>query len=405
MQVKPIDLEGGQTASWWAVITNVETGRGYKACADNYVPNCQHTNQDTAMREPIPVLLFALVGILSDNSVIAFQLVQILNFVGIMFGVFGLGRELSGIGAGLTAALLWTLYLPAVHLETMITGDLLATLFATFGYLKFIHAVRRGWWSDWLLFGSLFALAVLSRSATLILVGMLGVSYLVYILAPRRAANHIQIDWLRKAIASALVFALILSVWVIRNWLVFGSPIVGTTLPGYVFYRHNAIVAEDVPPHYVGPDEALELVRQLALKRPELIASDLPETEINKIFMDEAIKLVQEHPLSYARLYLYRFIPLWFNIGLREQYGEKMIVTDYVIIFQQAILLVLFLLGLRKRNTLLSLIIPSLVVSILIYLGIEGQLRYLIPISSEIIVVGSLGLLSVLRTRFVVPQL
>ena len=58
----PLKLTTGQTPSWWKVIESVETGKGYKTCQKGYVPNCELTDQYTAIREPVPVLLFALVG-------------------------------------------------------------------------------------------------------------------------------------------------------------------------------------------------------------------------------------------------------------------------------------------------------------------------------------------------------
>ena len=74
----------------------------------------------------------------------AFQLVQVAIVLLILPGVFWLGRELGGLSAGLLAATMWTLYIPALTLENEITGDLLEGLFVVYGFLKFVHVLKRG---------------------------------------------------------------------------------------------------------------------------------------------------------------------------------------------------------------------------------------------------------------------
>src|SRR5207237_1049283 len=57
--VHPVSLSSGETGNWWPIIDNVEDGRRYNACLTDYFPFCGPTNQVTAAREPLPVLLFA----------------------------------------------------------------------------------------------------------------------------------------------------------------------------------------------------------------------------------------------------------------------------------------------------------------------------------------------------------
>jgi len=261
-----------------------------------------------------------------------------------------------------------------------------------------LHVLRRGLYCDWLAFGILFGLAVLSRSAALILVGALGFGYLVFLYVQKGSSASVPGGWYKKAAISAIAFALILSPWSIRNWLIFGEPVVGTTLTGYVLYRHNAIITKDVPPHFVGSAEALDLVRELSTRRPELL-KPLNETQVNDLFMQEAYSLIKAHLLNYIKLSLYRFIPLWFDIGVAEQYGQQTFIWDDAAILQQAVLLVIFILGLCKRDWRLWLIGFSSVVYLVAYLGVQGQLRYTVPVSPAIIVIGSIGLLSALRRR------
>ena len=328
----------------------------------------------------------------------AFQLVQLAIVLLTLPGAFWLGQEIGGLSAGLLSATMWALYLPALSLENEITGDLLEGLFVVYGFLKFVYILKQGRTRDWLAFGLLFGLAVLSRSTALILVSVLGLGYLVDMHVRKRSSAFIPEGWVKKAFVSVTAFALVLSPWVIRNWLTFGEPVVGTTLTGYTLYRHNAIIAKDVPPHYVGPNEGLQLIQELAARRPELM-TPLNEAQVNDLFKQEFNRLIKAHPVKYITLSAYRFLPLWFNISVREGYGNKMSIWDYVTIPQQVVLLVAFILGLRERNESIRLIGFSILVYFIAYLAVQGQIRYTIPVASGVIAIGAVGLLSKLPTR------
>jgi len=390
---KPIDLSAGQTSTWWQIINNVQSGRGYKYCEDRYVPNCEFTDQETAIREPLPIYFYAVIGRLTDNSLFAFQWVQIALVLLIMLGVFFLARELGGISTGSLAALMWAVYLPAVQLEAYITGDLLEGLFVTFGLIKFVHIVKHNRLSDWLQFGVLFGLASLSRSAALSLVAGLGLGYIVFLVQTRRASLPMPDGLFKKIPLSMIVFILIVSPWVIRNYIVFRAPVVSTTLVGYNLYRHNSIVALDEPPHYVTGDEGYKLVSDLVSRRPELL-SGLNEVQVNLIFQQEALKLIRRHPLRYMELVVYRILPLWFNVGV-----GALTPVDYINIVEHIFLMIIFILGLRKNDWPIRLIGSGIFIYLFTHLLVNAQLRYTVPIMAGVIAIGSVGLVSILPPR------
>lgn len=390
---RSIDFTSGQTVTWWQIIENVQSGRGYKYCEDRYVPNCEFTNQETAVREPLPIYFYAFVGSITNNSPFVFQLVQIAIVLSIFYGVFLLGRELGGLSAGLIAACIWAFYLPAVRLESYITGDLPESLFVIFGFVKFAHILKHNRPGDWLQFGILFALASLSRSPALILVFGLGLGYIVFLIQMRRNSLPMPHGLFRKIIVSIAAFVLIMSPWIIRNYLVFGEPFFSTTLVGYNLYRHNSIVAQDGPPHYVTADEAYQLVFDLVARRPELM-SNINEVQVSRIFQQEALRLVSEHPVNYLKLIVFRIPSLLFNIGVRE-----LTIWDYINIVEQVFIFSAFIFGLRKNDWPIRLIGMSIFIYLFSYLLIESQLRYGIPVMSGVIAIGSVGLLSILPAR------
>jgi len=231
---------------------------------------------------------------------------------------------------------------------------------------------------------------VLSRSAALILVLSLGFVYILSLVLNRRGIPE---RLFRNVSVSVLAFVLILLPWFIRNWLTFDQPLIGGTLLGYNLYRHNAIVAQDVPAHYVGPVEAARLVDELVARHPEML-TPLNEAEVDAIYRHEALKLIQAHPLRYMKLSFYRFLPLWFNIGVDEQYGVNMSAFDVLIMIEQTVILLFFTLGLRAGDRIVRLMGLAVTIYLFAYMAIQAQLRYVIPVASIILAIASIGISS-----------
>jgi 4-amino-4-deoxy-L-arabinose transferase-like glycosyltransferase len=398
--VRPLDLHEGGNITWWKIIHSVENGEGYKACDESYVPNCMITDQLTAMREPLPVFAYAMLSELTGDSSFALQLLQLVFDLLILWGVFLLGQELGGRIMGLISSSIWALYLPTLRVEAHLNGDLLAGLFVTFGLIMFTRAVKFGKTRDWIGFGLLFGMAVLSRASTLLvaltLLGVCGVSLWVF-------KKPLMPGGVKELSIASIVLALTISPWVIRNQIVFRQPIFGTTLVGYNLYRHNAMVVKDVVPHYVGSDEATREIKALVERVPEL-RMPINEAEVDRIFRQEALKLIRSHFGEYIELALYRFIPLWFNIGVLDQYGKSMMLLDYLVVVQQAILLLAFLFALWKGDWLLRLLASGVPLFMLSYMAVDSQLRYMAPVMPLVVVISVLGIEKILPRQFAIPE-
>jgi len=301
---------------------------------------------------------------------------------------------------GLISSSIWALYLPTLRVEAHLNGDLLAGVFVTFGLLIFTRAVRFGKIRDWIGFGLLFGMAVLSRSSTLLvaltLLGVCGVSLWFF-------KKRLMLGGFKELSVASIVLVLTISPWVIRNQIVFHQPIFGTTLVGYNLYRHNVIVASEVFPHYVGSDEATREITALVERVPEL-RTPIDEADVDRIFRREALKLIRAHFGEYIELSLYRFIPLWFNIGVLDQYGKGMLFLDYLVVVQQAVLLLAFLFALWKGGWLLRLLASGVPVFIMSYMAVDSQLRYMVPLMPLVVVISVLGLDQILPHRSAIPE-
>ncbi len=333
---RPLHLTDGVSSTWWMIVQNLEAGKGYRACANNYIPNCNITDQTTAMREPVPVFFFVLLGWLTHNSTLAFQFSQLFFNLLICWFVYLLAVELGNRTLGVMAAFGWAIYLHAVHTLMHINGDLIAGFFVIAGVLYLTRAIKHGRLPDWMLFALLFGLAVLSRSSTLLVFLVLAAGSAIYLWRSGRLRH----EW-RQPLLAVFLFGLVLSPWVIRNEIVFGKPVYGTTLVGYNLYRYNAIASREVPPHYVGPEEGYREVQALVARTPEL-RQPVNEARVDEIYQQEALKIIRSNLEEYVELVAFRPIPLWFNIGIPDQYGEKLAIFDFLIVIEQAILLILF---------------------------------------------------------------
>jgi 4-amino-4-deoxy-L-arabinose transferase-like glycosyltransferase len=390
---RPLHLTDGVSSTWWMIIQNVEAGKGYKACADNYIPNCQLTDQTTAMREPVPVFFFVLLGKLTQNSTLAFQFSQLVFNLLICWLVYLLAVELGNRTLGLIAAVSWAIYLHAVHTLMHINGDLMAGFFVIAGVWCLTRGIKYGKFIDWVLFGFLFGLAVLSRSSVLPVFLVLTAGSAIYLWRLERL-HH---EW-RQPLLAVVLFGLVLSPWVIRNEIVFGKPIFGTTLVGYNLYRYNAIASTEVPPHYVGPEEGYHEVQLLVARIPEL---QLPvnEARVDEIYQQEALKIIRNHFEEYVELVAFRPIPLWFNIGIPDQYGEQMMFFDILIVIQQAILLILFLIAIWKGDWYVRLLAVGVLFFMFGYLAVDSQLRYMVTVMPLVIVVSVVGMDRFIRAQ------
>ena len=130
----------------------------------------------------------------------------------------------------------------------------------------------------------------------------------------------------RRVSALLAVFALTLSPWVIRNQIVFASPVFGSTLSGYNLYRHNYIVAlPEFHPHYVGSAEARTAIR--ALIDSAAVTGNENEQEMNSFYAHSGLQLIASHPLRYAQLVGFRFVSLWFALSRRAAGGGVHLTT------------------------------------------------------------------------------
>lgn len=395
----PPNWEANWENRWWQIALNVAHGEGYVACKPIYFPFCGETNQVTAMREPLPVLLFALVARLTGDSLLAAAALGVVINLLVAIAVFQMALELSDRLTGIVAALLWACYLAPVRLYySLISGDLLASLFIACALLYLLRARRHNRDQDWLIAGFCIGLAMLSRSAALVIGLALGAGVLLWPFdhASALTLKRVRGPALRGVALFVLSWILTLSPWLVRNYLVFQQPVVGSTLAGYYLYRqHYQLPAENYL-RFISGGEFVPIIDQMITRRSDL-RGDENEAEMNQVYQEEALQIIRAHPLRYLHLSAYRFLMLWFNWGVKEVYGESNSLVDRIIIVQHALFLLTGLLGIAGRWRRAWPLAVSVCAFSILYMGVMAHLPYIPPVVPLLVVLSAMACVQMAR--------
>ena len=369
----------------WDIATNLVNGRGYTGCARDYFPFCNSTNQTTAMREPIPVLLMAMTMLIS-HSKYAGMAMQGMFYLGTMLVIYAILKN-DDRRAALLAAFLWAVSMPVVKEINNDSSELVAAFFFSLGLLFFLKGYKEQKARDWVISGVFMGMASLSRSV------LLGVSAGLFFALLLTGLKDVSRNW-KERFAPALLFliaiSLILAPWVIRNAIVFGTPVIGSTLAGYNIFRMNFIIASDnFFPHYVGPADAYQAIMKL-IQKSNLTGLE-NEVQMQNFYMKTAFQIIAQHPLRYISLSLYRFLILWFNTGVKTAYNHQLSLKDYITTFQQAVLLIAVMIGAGKSRKKYWPLILGLVLGCGAYMAVSAQLRYLVDLMPAVVILSALA--------------
>lgn len=369
----------------WAIANNLVEGKGYSACASNYFPFCSPDNQATAMREPMPVFLM-VIATLIHPSTSSGMTAQAILFFATMLAIYMSFRKYDQRVA-ILAAFIWVVSKPVFAEIGDDTGELTSALFLALGFLFFIRGMdapnnKR----DWILSGLFMGLSALSRTVLLGTSLILGFSLLIISIY-----NKTQRPLLKPSFIFLTTFLLVYSPWAIRNYVVFGTPMMGSTLTGYNIYRMNRLVMEELfTPHYVGSDEGHQTLTQLI--DSSYLTGTENEAQMQSVYMKAGLKIISEHPVQYAELVMYRFLPLWFNSSVDAAYGNKLSVFDYLAMIQQSLLLVAVIIGAFRNWKRLWPFILVLIAGCGAYMAVDAQLRYLVDLMPALAIISASSL-------------
>jgi 4-amino-4-deoxy-L-arabinose transferase-like glycosyltransferase len=387
--------DAGENDTWWAIALNLVHGEGYSLCPTRYFPFCGPANRTTATREPLPVLLFAGIALLSGESLWAAVAAEWFVYLAIVIVIYFLTCEWSNPRAGLLAAFLWSVYIPAHELITQVSGDLLAALLVGMGILFVMRGRRTLHPRDWLIAGTSLGLAAVTRSGTLVVAAAVIGGVALEFWQRRLRLKEI----VSPVLILSVVVVLFMTPWLVRNTIAFGRPVLGSSLIGYNLYRHNHMIGTRDYFRHVGGAEGLAATQALISRRTDLMGLE-NEAQMEMIYRQEALHLIRAHPTHYLLLSGYRFLPLWFNWGYAEAYGREPSRRDYAIMILQGTLLILALVGLHRTFWRTGPLWGSILAICLIYMAVDSRLLYLIPVMPLVISLSAGGAMTILHKLF-----
>lgn len=388
---EPPTPTSGETAHTWPIVLHLAHGQGYTACFHVYFPFCGPGNAETAQREPLPVLVFVGVAHLTSDSLLAAAIVNIAVHLATLLASFWLTLLLADRRAALLAAALWAVYLPGVKLVESISGDLFAALWVTLAVALCLRAQRRSRWYDWVGVGLCVGCAVLSRAAALVLVPVVAGGELLRLGRAWRAGAGPRIAVARSLGLFLLSVCLTLAPWVARNAVVFGRPIVGSTLIGYNLYRENYQLHSRNFLHYVDAPEASRAVERLLTRRQDLRGTE-NEAQMDAVYMNAGLHVIEDNPRRYLVLTAYRGLMLWFDLGVDPSDRTGTGLLGELVLLEQVALLFTAALGFLAHWRRAWLLVVSIAGVCALYMVVNSMVRYLVPVMPLTIALSAIGM-------------
>ncbi|HNO30816.1 MAG TPA: glycosyltransferase family 39 protein [Anaerolineales bacterium] len=368
----------------WNIAANLIHGEGYSACDKDYFPFCGPENQATAMREPVSVFVMALAQTIYPHHD-AGMFAQTLLYLFTTYAIYILMREQGDIRVALLASLFWTLSIPVFLEVQRDNGHLAGALFYSIGLLYIFRATARNLTHDFLLAGIFMGLAALSRSIFLGITVGLGCALFMY---QYRTRNPSQVF---KSLIFVTATLLIIAPWALRNQVVLGSPISGSSLTGYNIFRMNYFLGDKpFTPHYVGPAESRQVVDKL-IAEGDLTGQE-NEAEMQEFFSAAGKRIILQHPVRYILLSLYRFVILWFNLGVDAAYNNPPTLLNRLAIIQQVFILIFVMFGFLKGYRKFWLPALALFLGCAAYMAVNSQVRYLVDMMPNIAILSAMGI-------------
>jgi hypothetical protein len=171
--------------------------------------------------------------------------------------------------------------------------------------------------------------------------------------------------------------------WVVRNYRVFGVPVVTTTLGGFNVYRHNGMIEEGKYHTGYTHEEFEPKVRRLALSTGRPLEA-FTEAELNALLYKEGTRIIRTYPLRYLKLSAMRAVWIWYN----ENSGRGLYAVQNFMIYLLAAggLFYVF----RSREPLYYLLLAHIAYFVAIHSAINVQYRFICPIMPYMILLAGL---------------
>lgn len=341
-------------------------------------------------RAPLyPLMLGVVFFVVGDHERVAL-LVHCVLFAGTAVLAFDLGRRLFTARTGLIAGLLCAFhplllrYVPALHLETMLT--FLFTLMVWCS-VRFYHdrTVLNG-----VLFGVTAALTSLTKAVALAYPAVFLVAILLGVRAARRRGGaRTRVPWL-AFVAVAVSMMAVISPWTARNYratdghfVLLSSGSSDAFLRGLIFSRWEFVTLQE-PPYTVAENESNAYFRRLAAEAGTVWERDDYETD--QILNEEAKRVLREEPGQVVRKTVVGLFAFWYQLTS----AANSVLVLLCAIGAWALAVVGWRRARREGRLVWPLLLPVFYLNVLLALLLALG-RYSAPILPSLLIVSAFG--------------
>lgn len=368
-----------------------ETGRIARSIAlgQGFSSPFQPTTGPTAWLAPIyPYILagvFKVFGIYTIKSAIVILSINSIFSAFTVWVVYFIAKRTFGPRAALWAGWLAALFPYAWYWaikwpwETSLATWILAWIFLLSMRMVGLDWVQKGKWTldprsslrDWLWFGFLWGIAALLNPSLLLWLPFCGLWLLILQMKASSGSEA-----LIHALVSGIVFLLVLSPWMIRNYDVFHRfiPLRGNF--GVELRLGNSDNALGTWRWWMHPtNNVLEMQKY----------EQMGEVEYVSMKRHEALDFIKSHPAQFAELCAKRFVYFWY--GLPRAGAEALIESRHIAFLLSSILAFAGVWVLWHEKSPATFLYASLLFSVpLIYYVTFPHARYRAPIEPEMLV-------------------
>lgn len=287
-------VPGSDQSEYDAYAWNLVQGNGYAGPS----PDVADQNHTTAYRPPLPSLVVAGVYAVFGHWYAPVRLVHCLISTASIWLTYRIGRRTYGEAVGLLAAGVYALYPLAVFQA----GDILSEPLGVFLFLFFLERVLAfavgGGWGAAVSAGLALGLALLTRANAVLMVPLFVLWSLVQFRGER--------EKLLRSFAVLVVAGLVMTPWVVRNYLVLGKIIPFSTMGGSVLLQgNNRLVVTDPPLYgYSVWDTEIEEYR-------DALRSAGDEYERDRRAREFAVRWITDNPDKWGFLVWHKFARSW----------------------------------------------------------------------------------------------
>jgi 4-amino-4-deoxy-L-arabinose transferase-like glycosyltransferase len=346
----------------------------------------------TAWVPPVyPYLLAAIFksfGVYSHDSALVMLTLNSLFSALTCLIVFFIGRKTFGSKVAVLAGWTWAFFPYAVWWSNWVWATTLSAFLFSLVFLAGLYLERRAQTTAWLAFGLLWGVVGLTDTALLSTLPLL-IAWLYYRLKHRGTAPG------RAVGAFTLSFALIVSPWIVRNYLEFGEFVFIRSNFGQELYQGNHEgsrgFSEGNAFHPANYNKAMEKLQQMG----EL--SYLADTQ------RQALRFIMDNPSTFVWLTLKRTLYFWMGtprVNFIFWLSGRFTAAKYALFASISLLAFLGLfLALRNRNPAVPAFAIVLLVFPIAYYITHPTPRYRHPIEPAMVVLAAYAATTIFSSR------